>query len=559
MATFLTWASDVLEKVDQSAANLSDGRDRGRRPRRRKAGSDVGTEGENVTDGQLSDFSGYGSDFTNDWKVATDIGVGEETGSSLNETLLQVPSGTMRFSAPNVYGSVSNSTPLFPGGNPLRLSAAIPSSQPGNGFSMTGGVIPPWNLPPDISSAVYAAKAPSLAMENLRVIRRRMEGNVWQQSEVKKEFEDMLRQTSEVEAKVSVLVAEIEKLQKTATLGSAMNAQELVNLREESQAAQIAYGKEKNAHSATRIQSQMRESSLAAENMAYSKALSATNRHREEKASEAERWKERAQEIREDEQRLQMLVSDLMRQMEEERVNSSLEVDRGHGENSGLREGTEEDKGGDSGDLMEKQVGEAERERQSIGESFEIREKRRELAGLDAKVAALEKEFLLHQQSLARWPSSAQREKELERRLRGLNEQLMVKQNQAETLANERAGLQVQLDRIQEARNQLKAGDIAENENRRIKMNRPFGGNPGNSRLPSTDFEGKLRPRSSRAVSDSVARVAETVNALSLSAGAALQKNSVIRSLLVVYVLGLHLVVFIILSFSAAQKALGGI
>lgn len=67
-------------------------------------------------------------------------------------------------------------------------------------------------------------------------------------------YEESLRRLSQVEAQVSVMLAENEKLRREAAIAAQMNAQELEHLRVETESAQRTIDEEKNAHSSTRIQ-----------------------------------------------------------------------------------------------------------------------------------------------------------------------------------------------------------------------------------------------------------------------------------------------------------------
>ena len=67
------------------------------------------------------------------------------------------------------------------------------------------------------------------------------------------------------------------------------------------------------------------------------------------------------------------------------------------------------------------------------------------------------------------------------------------------------------------------------------------------------DPSGKSKPRPT---ARGVARVAQTVDALSLRAGATIQRSSFLRSLVLAYILGLHFAVFIILAVASTSRAL---
>eukprot|EP00271_Cylindrocystis_brebissonii_P002277 TRINITY_DN12776_c0_g1_i1.p1 TRINITY_DN12776_c0_g1~~TRINITY_DN12776_c0_g1_i1.p1 ORF type:complete len:587 (+),score=182.79 TRINITY_DN12776_c0_g1_i1:105-1865(+) len=584
MANFLTWATDVLEKVDQSAAHLSDSGTLDRNRRRRKGSSPghVSVGGEALNDGQLSDVSGYGSDKASDRRWSEGLSLPS------HQQRLQVDS--IASGVPQTYLSSRSPTSYGAGGGDSLLLPAT------------------WEQPCDPTSALYAAKAPSLAMENLRAVRKAMEGKVWQQPELKREFEETLRQTSEVEAKVSILAANMDRLRKSSALAAALNAQELQNLHEEAQLAQASYGKERNSHTATRIQSQMRESSLAAENVAYAKALGATQRHAAEKASEAARLEARVQELENKKERLTEDLDELREQVAEQQEKQQQQQAPSQRSSSGVLATLASGGSGRhdlrAGEIERSEAGGTEEEwgvdggfSAAAAAARKLHRKQAELASWDAKVAALEKELASLQQNSARWPSLGQREQDLERRLRSLNEQLLAKQGQAEALSNEKAALQQRLEKINEVRRQLQlassdphgAGASAsgvplmllgelKRGSKGIVGSTSMGGAkiaPGGGQSGGSDerepFPRTLRSRtySNRqgrggggggaggAGEGSVReRVVRTVNALSRQAGAALQQSQVVRSLIVGYVLALHLAVFLILWVAAAQKAL---
>ncbi|GJP70472.1 hypothetical protein CLOP_g1410, partial [Closterium sp. NIES-67] len=231
---------------------------------------------------------------------------------------------------------------------------------------------------------------------------------------------------------------------------------------------------------------------------------------------------------------------------------------------------------------------------------------------LDAELACLRHQLYTHQAALAKQPSAAEREKHLERRLRALSENVQGKQVrlralsenvqgkqvQADALSSEVAALQQQLEHTRAERRQLllgvgetgahtgggdgrAGGDRGEvvsrgSERWRGEARRGWGGNGGGGRgvlaalglswgvtvataglVDDDDPSAKAKPRPlRRRLWEQVVDAARALDGLSLRVGGALQRNSFARSLVVAYVLALHLSVFLVLSLVTLEHAL---
>lgn len=124
-------------------------------------------------------------------------------------------------------------------------------------------------------------------------------------------------------------------------------------------------------------------------------------------------------------------------------------------------------------------------------------------------------------------------------------------QAQAESLANERSALELRLEQASEARRNLLAGNGDLDFFKRNKIGRSSSGLSSQAATlaleNATQRSAAVRQRGAK-VTENVARVARTVDAFSMHAGSQLRRSMFLRTLTVAYVLGLHVVVFLILS-----------
>eukprot|EP00897_Mesotaenium_endlicherianum_P006837 jgi/Mesen1/6181/ME000032S05473 len=550
MANFLTWATDVLQAVDQSAASLSDsGQERQRRPRPSHGAG--GPRGH--VEGQLSDSgwlegdgyasgSGYGSDLAaadRHWMSDQDGAGGAH--SPLPKAALP-PRGPMRLGGAATGGAAGR--PAYrPGQGPPgqvaegegpATSAAVGAG--GGGGSMRH--VYAFEAPIDRNSALHAAREPSAATESLRAVRREMVGATWQQEDVRRGFEEAVRSCSEVEAQVSALAAEIERGRKAGAVLAAVSAQELESLRGEADAAALAREHESKAHAATRLQE-----------------LEEQQRHLDAQ-------------LRNLQPPSQVAAGSPPSAPGQAPVTAPLVAAAG-GAGGGESEATRQRRSKESPqETLERRQEEADDRQRSELETA-VHATRQELVEWEARVRQLAAEVETHLQNAARWPSTSHVKCRSCLTCRAVAAQ-------AQTLGGEKATLQLRLQRTQDARRQLQAGgDAFDVDPKRNKISRsassngPGGGGGNNSSLPwgVDDPSGKLRrPRgaattlaAAQGVSENMARVARSVDNLSLRASMAVQRNSFVRTLVIIYILGLHLAVFAILSLAAAHKALSSV
>ena len=104
---------------------------------------------------------------------------------------------------------------------------------------------------------------------------------------------------------------------------------------------------------------------------------------------------------------------------------------------------------GAGGSRKEKEGGEEERQQQhaSAASSLErLSELRTAIAEAEEEAASLKREETARELEAARYPSQAERECELERRLISLNAQLAAKRSQVESLGADKSGLERRLE-----------------------------------------------------------------------------------------------------------------
>ncbi|GJP29786.1 hypothetical protein CLOM_g19779 [Closterium sp. NIES-68] len=454
-----------------------------------------------------------------------------------------------------------------------RDSVGVSSS-----MSSTRGV-----LGSQVRRVLALARSPSAQLDAMRACRRAMDAHSWLNAPMRAEFDDASRECSQLEARVSVAVGEMERLQHAAQLMAHRAAQEMASLHAELAAATSALEQERTKHAATRREAEEREAALRGEQAGQARAVARIRRRMEEREAEQGRV---ARSIQDLEARHALLT---------ERLDALRAANSSCGATSSCRTeraaGTVEE-GGGSG------AGEGGAEEARGGAAGDERGKQQELAALDAELACLRHQLYTHQAALAKQPSAAEREKHLERRLRALSENVQGKQVQADALSSEVAALQQQLEHTRAERRQLllgvgetgahtgggdgrAGGDRGEvvsrgSERWRGEARRGWGGNGGGGRgvlaalglswgvtvataglVDDDDPSAKAKPRPlRRRLWEQVVDAARALDGLSLRVGGALQRNSFARSLVVAYVLALHLSVFLVLSLVTLEHAL---
>ncbi|KAG0449286.1 hypothetical protein HPP92_027403 [Vanilla planifolia] len=279
-------------------------------------------------------------------------------------------------------------------------------------------------------------------------------------------------------------------------------SQSLPHLHADTIASSAALALQLNAHSTTREQAQLREVSLHEENAAYENAISNCQKKIQEKRNEANQLQSRLEEM-------EFIEKDLKEKLEKTEAELKSEqsmLSTGHGSS------VEKD------DLVNEP---------SVGvKSEELQEKKAELNLMEEMVQRLEEEFSLVQQESIKKPSPAQREKTLEKQLHSLIEQLTSKQAQAECFINEIQTKEKELEKLNNIRKKLDSSctDIGSARNR-------FGRSMAVSAAADYGDEIYYRPTSAGARAEN------------------LQKLMLLRSAFVLYILALHVIVFIKISF----------
>ncbi|MCO5587841.1 hypothetical protein L7F22_041793 [Adiantum nelumboides] len=172
--------------------------------------------------------------------------------------------------------------------------------------------------------------------------------------------------------------------------------------------------------------SQVREASLRAENAAYAKAITAVQGQLQGKRQE------------------RFALGARLQEMEKEESTTRVELD------SLLRAFVKNDEVVVYGGTVKENPPVMSFTDKSLQEGEELQRTRAELSMWENNVVRLEQEWLTLLQNSTRYPSAAQCEMELERRLRILSEQLVAKQGQSDTLAEERNSLQLRLTQVTE-------------------------------------------------------------------------------------------------------------
>ncbi|MFS7947894.1 hypothetical protein Hanom_Chr06g00553511 [Helianthus anomalus] len=199
-------------------------------------------------------------------------------------------------------------------------------------------------------------------------------------------------------------------------------SQRLPDLHAHSLASNAALALQLNAHSSTKEQAQLREVTLLEENAAFEKAISDCEGKIQEKLQEAEQLRAKLEEL-------------------DATQTTELQIEQS---------ASNDDELGDSAGFSVKSTAEAEAHTpaqiSSLQESLE--NKKKELASLEEIVKNLERQWSKVQEESLKQPSPAQREKMLDKQLHSLMEQLAAKQAQAEGLVSEIHIKEMELDRL---------------------------------------------------------------------------------------------------------------
>ncbi|XP_073157395.1 uncharacterized protein [Henckelia pumila] len=278
-------------------------------------------------------------------------------------------------------------------------------------------------------------------------------------------------------------------------------SQRLPHLHAHSLASNAALTLQLNAHSATKQQVQLRELRLLEENKEYENAISNCEIKIQEKLQEA------------DTLRMQSFEENLRTELQREQT-------------SVVATGSEESKEmlNESKPKVEEDI---EARKTALTEKLE--DKRKELASMEDAVQILEKKWQQVQDNALKQPTPGQREKALDKQLHGLIEQLASKQAQAEGLLHEVHLRTMELEKLNRLLRQKESSSIDVN----VARNR-FGRSGSDKGPISSDYD-----------VDTYHRLPVHTAGRSES----LQRLMLLRSAFVLYILVLHILVFVKISF----------
>ncbi|XP_058114932.1 uncharacterized protein LOC131257962 [Magnolia sinica] len=280
-------------------------------------------------------------------------------------------------------------------------------------------------------------------------------------------------------------------------------SQRLPHLHAHSLASNAALALQLNSHSTTRQQAQLREVTLQEENVAYEKAISNCQKKIEEKLQEADLLQHKLKEM----------------DLTEKSLRADLERTLATKKNSQSGESVDDPK------TRGEPHTDSEASKTILQE--ELDNKKKELSSMEEMVQELEEKWGQIQQSSMRQPSPAQREKVLDKQLHSLIEQLAAKQAQAEGLVTEIHIKEQELERLNGLRRQLENGSM-EASAARNRLGR------NSSMVGSASADYIVEPHGRPHVGGRMQNQ---------------QKLMLMRSSFVLYILILHVLVFIKLSF----------
>ncbi|KAG4120941.1 hypothetical protein ERO13_D11G174600v2 [Gossypium hirsutum] len=285
-------------------------------------------------------------------------------------------------------------------------------------------------------------------------------------------------------------------------------SQRLPHLHAHSLASNAALALQLNAHSSTREQAQLREETLQQENTAYENAIPDCDGKIHEKVQEADMLRSKLKEMDEIEKNLRAELEDAetnfhashSRKLADSVVESTMSAeDESNAEAS---------------------------KKSAILDKLE--KKKNELISMEETVKDLENKWESIQSKASKQLSPAQREKALDKQLHSLIEQLAAKQAQAEGLIGEIHSKEKELERLSGLWTKLESSN-AEATAARNRFGRGSS-DRGSSSDFSVDYNAKL-PYYTGGRSENQ------------------QRLMLLRSAFVLYILALHILVFIRISF----------
>ncbi|XP_054787083.1 uncharacterized protein LOC129293249 isoform X2 [Prosopis cineraria] len=287
-------------------------------------------------------------------------------------------------------------------------------------------------------------------------------------------------------------------------------SQSLPHLHAHTLASNAALALQLNAHSTTREQAQLREATLQEENADFERAISNCESKIQEKMQEADSLQRKLEEMDETEKKLKAELDNLKRQ-------NSVDTDQSVRSHGWKEESNTKPEAGPDTDASDSAI------------LNKLEEKNKELSLMEEIVQKLEKKWAEMQESALKHPSPAQREKTLDKQLHSLIEQLAAKQTQAEGLLSEIHLKEMELERLNGQWRRMESNITEANttRNRFVRSSSDKGHAP-------FDYDGdghQKLPYHSGGRNESQ------------------QKIMLLRSAFVLYILALHVIVFIKISF----------
>lgn len=312
---------------------------------------------------------------------------------------------------------------------------------------------------------------------------------------------DQQRYARELDQKAASLSRSIQDLR--IRIPPADIAQRLPHLHAHSLASNADLALQLNSHSSTREQTQLREVTLQEENAEYEKAISNCENKMQEKLQEADVFRKTLEEMELTEQNIRV-----------ELENAQIAMHSGQSDES----------------LVElKATGEAlvDTDASQYDIRDKLEDKKEELRSMEETVQDLDKKWAQVQDNALKQPSPAQREKILDKQLHSLIEQLESKQAQAEGLVSEVHSKEVELERLNGLARRLDTISIVD-----VNMTRNrIGRSNSNQGSGSADY------------------IVDAHQKPPFYIGSRAERLMLLRSAFVLYILALHILVFIKISF----------
>ncbi|KAA8530534.1 hypothetical protein F0562_005243 [Nyssa sinensis] len=285
-------------------------------------------------------------------------------------------------------------------------------------------------------------------------------------------------------------------------------SQRLPHLHAHSLASNAALALQLNAHSTTKEQAQLREVTLQEENAAYEKAISNCENKLQEKLREADILRSKLEEMDSTEKNLKA---------ELENVQAALAAGQSRKSGEFL--------------IESKTTVEAQEDTEASKSACldKLENKKKELSAMEEIIQHLEKKWAQVQHNALKQPSPAQREKILDKQLHSLIEQLAAKQAQAEGLVGEIHLKEMELEKLNGLWKRLETSTV-EGNTARNRIGR------SNSERGSASSDYIVDPQ----YKPPYYMGGRTENQ---------QRLMVLRSAFVLYILALHILVFIKISF----------